>query len=133
MRFTKPALALLLALLTACGAFAGDKGGGPAEFDSFPMPVGGMQALQANVDYPKEARKEQTEGTVLVSALIKADGTAAELEIIEGIQEMLDEAALKAVRMTAWQPAQKDGLPIDLKITIPIQFKLEAKKEGQKK
>jgi protein TonB len=134
MRLAKPILVLFLAALTACCAFGG-KGNqnGPAEFDFFPMPVGGMQALQDNVEYPKKARKEQIEGTVLVSALIKADGTVTDLEIVEGIQETLDEAALRAVRMTEWQPAQKDGLPIDLKITIPIQFKLEAKKEDQKK
>ena len=43
----------------------------------------------------------------------------------------MDRAAIKAVRQWRFEPATKDGTPVDLEVDIPIKFALDGK--GSKK
>jgi TonB family protein len=101
---------------------------GIVEWDKPPEILGGMEALQKNIVYPKEAAQEGIEGKVLVTVGIQADGTLGRVTILESVRADLDEAAQDAVQKTRWLPAEKDGKPISCTVVIPIQFKLESKK-----
>ncbi|MBU1936849.1 energy transducer TonB [bacterium] len=98
------------------------------EFDKAPEPVNGFQSIFEKVKYPESAKKDNIEGIVFVSVFIDVDGSVSSLEIAEGVRKDLDQAAMEAIKQTKWLPAQKDNLPVACKISIPIQFKLKAKK-----
>ncbi|MFH1010497.1 MAG: energy transducer TonB [bacterium] len=101
---------------------------GIVEWDKPPEIVGGMEALQKNIVYPKEAAKEGAQGMVLVTVEIQVDGAVGKVGILEGVRADLDQAAQDAICKTQWKPAEKDGEPISCTVTIPVQFKLESKK-----
>jgi TonB family protein len=130
-------LALLLAFVLTLGlagerSFAGSDNSGKGqtfqEYDKAPEPVGGFQSLIENIVYPESAKRDEVEGTVIISVVIEADGSVSDLEIAENIREDLDQAAIDAVKQTQWIPARKDNEPLACKIFIPVQFKLESKK-----
>jgi len=130
-------LALLLAFvltLSLAGErlFAGSDNSGKSqtfqEYDKAPEPVGGFQSLIENIVYPESARRDEAEGTVIISVVIEADGSVSDLEIAENVREDLDQAAIQAVKQTQWLPARKENEPLACKIFIPVRFKLESKK-----
>jgi len=44
--------------------------------------------------------------------------------VIRGLGLGLDEKAIEAVRQWTFQPALKDGRPVDVQITVEVQFRL---------
>jgi len=98
-------------------------------YDTPPEPVGGFAALARNLRYPEIARKAGIEGKVLVRATISADGSVSNTTVVESLGEAgCDEAAIEAIKSVDWKPAQKDGTPVSVEITVPFQFKLNGNK-----
>lgn len=107
---------LLLFLVAAAAAFAQDKE---------PYPKGGLEAIMQNVKYPKEAKKANIEGKVLVKAKIDKEGNVAEASILKSDNDLLNKAALNAVKATKFTSALKDGKAVEAEIVVPIMFKLK--------
>lgn len=63
------------------------------------------------------------EGRVVVRVLVRADGTAAKVEIVatSGHPD-LDRAALERAAGWTFQPATRDGVPIDAWVVIAVRF-----------
>ena len=99
------------------------------EADVMPEIIGGMKALGKNVVYPEQAKKAQITGKVFVKAVIDVEGNVKEASIIEGVHELLNKAAIDAVKKTKFKPGMKDGKPVDVEVTIPISFKLNGEKK----
>lgn len=76
--------------------------------------------------YPLAARRRGIEGTVLVRAEVAASGEClrAELKKTSGA-EMLDQAALEAVRKWRFVPAKRGSQAVVAWVEVPITFKLE--------
>jgi len=76
--------------------------------------------------YPLAARRRGIEGTVLVRAEISAGGECqrAELKKTSG-HEMLDHAALEAVKKWRFMPAKRGSQAVVAWVEVPITFKLE--------
>ena len=107
-----------------------DKGGQPkfVEYDTAPSPVGDYAALYGKLEYPEPARKAGIEGTVMVQTIISTDGRAGGSTILEGVAEGgLNEAAVTAIEGIPWNPAMRDGEPVEVWITIPVKFHLQDK------
>jgi TonB family protein len=98
---------------------------GLIEFDTPPRPVGGMQALANAVRYPPSARQQQIEGRVLVKIRIDTTGKIIAHDLLQGVSAALDSAAIAAILNTPFDPARKNGRPVAVWVTIPIQFKLD--------
>ena len=71
------------------------------EVDVMPEIIGGMKALGKNVVYPEEAKKAQITGKVFIKAVIDVEGNVKEASIIEGVHELLNKAAVDAVKKLA--------------------------------
>lgn len=102
-------------------AFDGDaeEGGQPQL-----TPVGGMQAILSKVVYPDAAVKNGTQGRVLLRISVSKKGDVTGIKVMEGLKDGCTEAAKKAVKSTKFNPALKDGKPIDSEVVLPIDFKL---------
>jgi TonB family protein len=76
-------------------------------------------------EYPGVARDAKVEGTVMVSALVGADGTVKDAKVQTSIP-MLDSAALDAVRQWTFMPAtDAAGTPVEARVVVPVKFKLQ--------
>jgi hypothetical protein len=69
--------------------------------DEMPVPPGGMEGftkyLIENLKYPKAAKDNKVEGMVMVTFVVKSDGSVSKPEILRGIGEGCDEEALRVV------------------------------------
>jgi len=78
-------------------------------------------------DYPEFAKKARMEGTVVLEFVVNADGTVGKVEVLKSLMSGpggLDEAAIKAIKKTKFQPALANGKPVSVWVTYPITFTL---------
>lgn len=98
--------------------------------DVLPEFPGGMKALGKYVDgknhhYPKEARKKNIEGKVIIQFIINEDGVPSDFKVIQGIGYGCDEAAMEAFRkMPKWKPATVNGQPVKFRTQMGYLYKL---------
>ncbi len=94
------------------------------DVDRLPEIVGGLQAIQQELKYPALAKKAGVEGRVIVEFVVTKSGTVRDARIVRGVGSGLDAEALRAIQNTRFTPAQKDGQPVAMKLTLPITFRL---------
>ncbi len=76
--------------------------------------------------YPPLARRMRQQGKVLLRVLVNAGGTAAKIEVRQSSgSEMLDEAALDAVKRWRFVPARQGSDPVAAWVIVPITFTLQ--------
>lgn len=75
--------------------------------------------------YPKEARKKGWEGVVRLEFTVSKDGRVMKITKIKSSgYELLDDAAIEALKKMPCEPTTQDGEPIESIRQIPIRFKL---------
>ena len=95
-------------------------------YDEPPAPIGGLQAVQKRLRYPKDAKEQGLVGTVVINVLIDKNGRVQETEIMESFEnEDCNKAAERAVRNTRWQAAKVGRKSVEGWVTIPVEFKLD--------
>jgi len=72
--------------------------------------------------YPESAKRDRTEGTVILRAIIARDGRVASLHIISTPSPDLAIAAIAAVRRWTYRPYLLNGLPTEVDTTITVNF-----------
>jgi periplasmic protein TonB len=76
-------------------------------------------------DFTDEAVKAKYQGTVLLSAIITADGRATDVKVVKGLGLGLDENAIAAVRTWRFKPALgPNGKPSAVRQEIEMAFHL---------
>ncbi len=75
--------------------------------------------------YPELARQAGIQGVVIVEAVISKTGKVTDAKVLRGLGKSgLDEAAINAVLQWEFTPATLNGIPIDVYMTLTVQFKL---------
>lgn len=89
---------------------------------------GGISAPQAisapDPDYTEEARRAKTQGTCVLWLIVDSAGRPRDIKVVRGLGLGLDAKALEAVRQWRFQPALKDGKPVDVQISVEVEFHL---------
>jgi len=75
-------------------------------------------------EYSEEARKAKYQGSVMLWAIIDAEGRPRDLHIARSLGMGLDEKATEAVSRWRFTPALKDGRPVAVQISIEVAFRL---------
>ncbi len=75
-------------------------------------------------EYTAEARDRQVEGEVQLEILFAASGDIDVLRVVQGLGYGLDENAIEAARKIRFEPARRDGEPVNLVATVHIRFQL---------
>jgi protein TonB len=76
-------------------------------------------------DYPLNLKREGTSGLVAVAVVIDETGVVTSCSVSKSSNPDFDEAALAAVKKWKFKPAQKEGVAVKMKVTIPIRFAIE--------
>lgn len=80
--------------------------------------------LGDNIKYPAEAAKKGIEGRVIVQFVVGSDGTVGNVNIMRGVDPLLDKEAVRVINaMPKWTPGKQDGKPVAVKYTIPVTFR----------
>jgi TonB family protein len=89
---------------------------------------GGISAPQAisspDPDYTEEARRAKKQGTCVLWLIVDAAGHPRDIKVVRGLGLGLDAKALEAVQQWRFQPALKDGKPVDVQISVEVEFHL---------
>jgi TonB family protein len=94
-----------------------------------PVPVGGdvkpaklLKSVQPV--YPQMARTQHVSGNVQIDALIDADGNVSSMKVLSG-PALLRDAALQSLKQWKYQPAELDGKPTSMHLTVVLQFRAQ--------
>ena len=74
--------------------------------------------------YTRAAIDERVEGDVVLHAVIRSDGLVGHIQVIKKLDERLDESAKSALSKWRFQPATKNGVPVDIETVVRIPFRL---------
>ncbi len=72
--------------------------------------------------YPLELMKQNVRGTVILHAVILADGSVGTVRVLRSVDDRLDRFASDAIAKWQFQPATKDGSPVAVEATFWIPF-----------
>lgn len=96
------------------------------------MPVfpGGQTALAqyiaSHLKYPTVAQENGIQGRVFVSFVVGEDGYVEDVQVIKGVEPMLDKEALRVIQsLPRWTPGNQQGKPVRVKYTVPVTFALQ--------
>ncbi|MDR1556641.1 MAG: M56 family metallopeptidase [Tannerellaceae bacterium] len=85
-----------------------------------------LKFVATNVKYPEEAKAKKIEGRVIVSFIVNDDGRVSDPVITRGIEPLLDAESLRVIQlMPVWTPGKQRGIPVAVRYTLPITFKLQ--------
>lgn len=77
------------------------------------------------IKYPQSAVDEGVKGTVIVSFIIEKDGALTNLKVEEGVDERLDDEALRVINVSPkWIPGKIGGKKVRTRIILPVEFRL---------
>lgn len=91
--------------------------------------VGGEEGLYSylasNIKYPEIAKRAGVEGRVIIQFIVNKAGAITEISVAKGIGAGCDEEAMRVIKsMPNWKPGKQNGLPVSVRMTVPISFKL---------
>ena len=90
-----------------------------------PEPIGGIESILQKITYPEIAKRTGIEGKVIIFASVNEKGEVVNAEVAKGIGGGCDEEAVKAVMEAKISPGLQRGVPVKVKVSIPIVFKLK--------
>jgi TonB family protein len=73
--------------------------------------------------YPLELMKQNVQGMVVLSAVIRSDGSVGEVQVIRSVDDRLDRYASAALSRWRFHPATRNGDPVALQTVVMIPFK----------
>ena len=89
-----------------------------------------LTILSHNIRYPEEARKNNTEGTVVVTFVVEPDGKMSNYKILKDIGQGCGDESLRVLQALEevglrWQPAKRGGQTVRMRHSLPLRFKLQ--------
>jgi TonB family protein len=76
------------------------------------------------VQYTEEARVGKIQGTVRLSVDVEPDGVARNIEVTRSLEPGLNQKAIESVQTWRFTPGTKDGVPVTVRATIEVNFRL---------
>ncbi|KAA9345559.1 energy transducer TonB [Adhaeribacter soli] len=78
-----------------------------------------------SIIYPPAAQKNKIEGRVMAQFVVWKDGLIKEPKILRGLSPEIDAEALRVIKaMPKWKPGKQNGREVNVRMVIPINFKL---------
>ncbi len=87
-----------------------------------------LKQLMSNVVYPELGKKAGLQGTIIVQAVLRKDGTVGDVKVVAGNLRnypFFRQAAINAVKKLKFTPGKLRGHPVDVIMTLTIRFRLK--------
>lgn len=82
--------------------------------------------IQRQIRYPQEAMENGIQGRVFFSFIVETDGSVSNVEVVKSPSKLLSDEVLSIfARVPRWTPGQQDGVPVRVKFSMPIDFRLQ--------
>ncbi|MGA7400733.1 MAG: energy transducer TonB [Candidatus Sulfotelmatobacter sp.] len=75
-------------------------------------------------EYTEQARLAKTQGTCVLWLIVDDQGHPRDIRVVRGLGFGLDSKAVEAVKQWRFQPAMKDGRPVNVQISVEVGFRL---------
>jgi protein TonB len=105
---------ILVGLLVVTPAFAQSK-------TEPPVPVRTVAP-----EYPTQLKRDGVSGIVMVKCTIDEKGNVTDTHVEKSSNEAFDAPAEAALKKWRFKPAQQDGAPVAVKVSIPVKFVIES-------
>jgi protein TonB len=97
--------------------------------EEMPEYPGGNQALLSyiakNTIYPDDALRNNIHGRVTLKFVVNPDGAVGKIEIIRGVDPLLDQEAVRVVStLPRFKPGRQGGVPVPVWFSVPVNFQL---------
>ncbi|MFD0748999.1 energy transducer TonB [Mucilaginibacter calamicampi] len=96
--------------------------------DNMPQFEGGMEKFYKRlkrIPYTYWDRMNLRKGKVYLIMAIESDGHLSDLKVVRGLSVIQDKEILRvAKKLDRWKPATKNGIPVRMVCSIPINFEL---------
>ncbi len=86
-----------------------------------------LDFISSKLQYPQMEKDNHIQGRVVVQFFVSEDGKAADVKVIEKVSPGLDKEAIRVVKMLTFIPGQKQGKPVPVHMTLPVNFTLPKK------
>jgi protein TonB len=93
--------------------------------DEMPEIIGGLPALYKEIDYPREAVKNNISGRVYLQVIVNTDGKAENPKVIRDIGGGCGEAAAEGITKVDFKPGKQDGKKVKVKYSLPVTFRID--------
>jgi periplasmic protein TonB len=81
--------------------------------------------VQKRVVYPQVAQENNIRGKVYLTFVVERDGSVSTVDIVKGVDKLLDDAAVKAIESSPkWSPGLQRGRPVRVRFSIYLNFQL---------
>ena len=98
--------------------------------DAMPVFPGGddamMRYIGENLQYPEVALNNGTQGKCVLQFVVTETGDVGEVKVLRSVSPECDAEATRVVRTLKFTPGTVDGKPVNVWLTLPVTFKLEA-------
>lgn len=85
-----------------------------------------LESIYRNIRYPRQAREEGDQGTLVVQFTITKTGETANIEVIKSISNSCKDEVIRVVKeLPRWIPATVDGEPVDAVVSLPVEYRLD--------
>ena len=84
-----------------------------------------MKFIGESIRYPVEAQQKGIQGRVICNFVVMKDGSISDLQIVRGVDPLLDAEALRVLGlMPDWKPGKQRGQAVNVRFTLPVVFRL---------
>lgn len=95
--------------------------------DTYAMYPEGMKGIRKHISerliYPRNAYKNNIQGSVVVRFVVEKNGEIGEIEVVRSVDPELDAEAIRVIKkLKVWVPAYKDGKPVRVEYLFPFNF-----------
>lgn len=81
--------------------------------------------IQEEMIYPSKALQAGTEGNVVLSFIVDADGSVKDLYVMQKVSPELNREAIRIFNKILWFPATELGKPIPYRHTFEVKFRIK--------
>lgn len=100
----------------------GGTGGGPYR------PGSGVEAprivKEVRALYTDDARRRGIEGDVVLEVIVTRAGSVGDVRVVRGLGAGLDQSAIAAVKQWRFDPARRQGAPVDVVVEVSVEFRM---------
>lgn len=116
MKFAVLVLLTIIGVTTTAQQQVYDAGNGV----TFPVLV-----KEVKPTYTPEAMAKKIQGSVLLKAVVLANGHVGEVAVVESLDSELDQQAIAAMKQWEFKPGTREGKPVAVRISCELTFTLK--------